>query len=101
MSRMRCVSANRSDWSAKNGRLARESITISTRLAIPLHAAYQSDESPLLAPPLYLSNRDAGWEGFVVEEFHEPIRMESIVQRNRSDISLTLFTGETLHVEWR
>lgn len=52
-------------------------------------------------PMLYLSSEDAGWDDLSVEAFYEPRELEGWLQLPTSTISLVLFTGGPLHVEYR
>jgi AraC family transcriptional regulator len=53
------------------------------------------------APLLLLSSAQAGWEGLVAQAFHEPRELEGWVVPASPDVSLVLFTGGAIHVEWR
>jgi AraC family transcriptional regulator len=46
-----------------------------------------------VAPILYLSSVEAGWEGLVAQAFHEPSELEGWIGSAPSDISLILFSG--------
>jgi len=49
----------------------------------------------------YLSSARAGWEGICAEAMHEPREFEGWLRPVRPDISLTLFTGGPMFLEWR
>jgi len=49
----------------------------------------------------YLSSARAGWEGIDAQAFHEPREFEGWLRQVRPDISLTLFTGGPMFLEWR
>lgn len=55
----------------------------------------------LTSPLLYLSSKDAGWEGLVAQAFHEPMELEGWMTPAMPDISLILFAGGALHLESR
>lgn len=55
----------------------------------------------LVAPQLYLSSKEAGWEGLSVQAFHEPEVLEGWITPAPSDISLILFTGGAMRLEQR
>jgi len=55
----------------------------------------------LTSPLLYLSSKDAGWDGLVAQAFHEPMELEGWMTPAMPDISLILFAGGTLHLESR
>src|SRR5579863_907865 len=52
-------------------------------------------------PLLYLSSVQSGWEGLVAQAFHEPAQLEGWVAPAMSDISLILFMGGAMRMEWR
>lgn len=53
------------------------------------------------APFLYLSSRQAGWEGLVAEAFLEPTELHGWKSPGAPDIILMLFAGGPLHVDRR
>ncbi len=53
------------------------------------------------APRLYLSSRESGWEGLDVQAFHEPVRLEGWMTTPLPDVSLVLFAGGAMRMEWR
>jgi AraC family transcriptional regulator len=55
----------------------------------------------LASPLLYLSSSEAGWEGLVAQAFHEPLELEGWISPAMPDISLMLFTGGAMRMEWR
>lgn len=58
-------------------------------------------DSPLVAPRLYLSSVEAGWEGLSAQAFHEPMELESWITPVMSDVALILVLGGGLHLEQR
>ena len=65
-------------------------------LDLPPHPPHRQD---LVQP--YLSSARAGWEGIDAQAFHEPREFEGWLRQVRPDISLTLFTGGPMFLEWR
>lgn len=55
----------------------------------------------LASPLLFLSSTEAGWDGLVAQAFHEPRELEGWMVPDSPDVSLVLFTGGALRVEWR
>lgn len=55
----------------------------------------------LTEPLLYLSSVTAGWEGLLVEAFHEPPELESWISPASQDVALVLFAGGTMHMAQR
>src|SRR4051812_10460109 len=55
----------------------------------------------LVAPQLYLSSANAGWEGVEAQAFHEPPELEGWMTPPMSDISLILFTGGAMRLAQR
>jgi AraC family transcriptional regulator len=55
----------------------------------------------MIAPRLYLSSQNAGWEGLVAQAFHEPEELEGWIAPSEADISLVLFTGGAMRIERR
>jgi AraC family transcriptional regulator len=49
----------------------------------------------------YLSSESAGWEGLVVQAFHEPRQFDGWLPPAAPDFALTLITGGPMHLEWR
>jgi AraC family transcriptional regulator len=49
----------------------------------------------------YLSSARAGWEGICAEAVHEPREFEGWLRPVMPDVSLTLFTGGSMFLEWR
>lgn len=60
-------------------------------------ALHTAPASPLLS----LSSSQAGWEGLLVEVFHEPMEMEHWIMPALSDVSLVLFAGGVMRLELR
>src|SRR5258708_6586843 len=65
-------------------------------LDLPPHPPHRQD---LVQP--YLSSARAGWEGICAEATHEPREFEGWLRPVRPNISLTLFTGGPMFLEWR
>lgn len=61
----------------------------------------RAPKGTLTSPFLYLSSKEAGWEGLVAQAFHEPMELEGWISPVMPDISLVLFAGGALHVESR
>lgn len=55
----------------------------------------------LTSPLLYLSSEGAGWEGLGAQAFHEPMELEGWMTPVMPDISLILFAGGAICLEWR
>jgi AraC family transcriptional regulator len=55
----------------------------------------------LVAPYVYLSSTEVGWEGLAAQAFHEPGEMESWKIVPEGDIMLMLYAGGPIHVERR
>ncbi|HLW03287.1 MAG TPA: AraC family transcriptional regulator [Ktedonobacterales bacterium] len=62
-----------------------------------LRAPERAPETPLL----YLSSEDMGWEGLLVQAFHEPMELDGWMTTDQPDISLILFAGGAMHLEQR
>src|SRR5258708_31862599 len=69
-----------------------------TDVPAPGRAAFAAERA---SPVLSLSSTAAGWEGLVAQAFHEPRQMQGWTVPASPDLSLVLFTGSALHVEWR
>ena len=54
-----------------------------------------------VAPLLYLSSADAGWDGLLAQAFHEPRELESWITPPTSDISLILVMGGAMRLAQR
>lgn len=63
--------------------------------------AFHTRTSPPSSLLPYLSSPEVGWGGLVAKAVHEVREMEGWMLPAHSDISLTLFTGGAMHVEWR
>lgn len=67
--------------------------------------SHQAESRPLTetldAPLLYLSSKQAGWEGLVAEAFLEPTQLQGWKSPAAPDITLMLFAGGPLHVDRR
>ncbi|HEU5199468.1 MAG TPA: AraC family transcriptional regulator [Ktedonobacterales bacterium] len=74
---------------------------MSKPLAVAQQRALHAPTEDLTTPLLYLSSAGAGWEGLVAQAFHEPKELEGWIESARSDISLVLFAGGTMHIERR
>ena len=64
----------------------------------PLHG---SSSALSAAPVLYLSSRDAGWDGLAAQAFHEPNEYDGWITPATSDVSLILFAGGAMRIEQR
>jgi len=71
----------------------------------PFAISQQTSSSPLIeqlaSPRLYLSSEQAGWEGLFAQAFYEPRELEGWIAPAIPDISLILFTGGAMRMEWR
>ncbi|GCE15520.1 AraC family transcriptional regulator [Tengunoibacter tsumagoiensis] len=64
---------------------------------------HSNGQKALVAPVLYLSSEQAGWEGVRAEAFHEPDEFEgwNAEPRANADIALILFRGGGMRLEQR
>ncbi len=56
---------------------------------------------PLVAPLLYLSSQEAGWEGLGASAFYEPADIEDWTVSGIPDTTLMLLAGGAMSMEWR
>jgi AraC family transcriptional regulator len=70
----------------------------------PFGVAPQPIPQPLLTPPsspvLSLSSANAGWEGLMVRAFHQPMEYDHWLMESAPTISLVLFFGGAMRLEW-
>jgi AraC family transcriptional regulator len=68
--------------------------------SIPYHTSTLDFENFVPTSPV-LSSRKAGWEGVMVQTYHEPPEVEELTLPTTPDIFLVLVTGGALQVECR
>ena len=71
------------------------------QLAISQLVSASTLKDTLTSPHLYLSSSEAGWEGLSAQAFYEPMKLESWITPDSSDIALILFVGGAMHLEHR
>ncbi len=71
------------------------------QFAISQSTSMQAHKADLAVPQLFLSSDGSGWEGLVVDAFHEPMEFEYGIEPATPSTSLVLVTRGTMHMEQR
>jgi AraC family transcriptional regulator len=71
------------------------------QLAISQNTSIKTLEGESTSPVLFLSSEEIGWEGLVVQAFHEPIELEWAIAPAVPDTSLLLVTRGAMQMELR
>jgi len=74
---------------------------MSERFAISQQTPRRVLADELASPRLVLSSSQAGWEGLIVNSYHEPMEVEKIIAPTISDIALVLVMSGVMHMEQR
>jgi AraC family transcriptional regulator len=70
-------------------------------LAISQNTSIKPLEGETASPILFLSSEEIGWEGLVVQAFHEPMELEWAIAPAVPDTSLLLVTSGAMQMELR